>query len=723
MNFNELNLSKPLARAIAEFGYTTPSPIQQKAIPPVLAGRDLIGCAQTGTGKTAAFALPMLELLSKGQRAKAGVIRALILTPTRELALQIGQNFTDYGKHMGLRHTVIFGGVGQMPQVAAIKRGVDVLIACPGRLNDLSNQGYIDLSKLEIFVLDEADRMLDMGFVHDVKRVVAKLPKKRQNLMFSATMPKEIEALASTFLHEPVKVKVDPVSSTVEKIDQSLYFVEKGNKKHLLIHLIQTLNLTNALVFSRTKHGADKIVKDLGKAGITAAAIHGNKGQNARVLALENFKAGKTRVLVATDIAARGIDINELSHVFNFDLPEVPETYVHRIGRTARAGADGIAISFCASEEKEYLRGIEKLNRKTIPVVSEHPWAGKPSPVKPIIAPVRGRRPVQGEQSAPVKEPRTRGNAPVPARETIAKGATTRGASHNKGEAIMAEKDNTGQNAPRQNGQNRGRSQRQGGKFQQKPQNNQNRQNNHSAQAQQKFDPRFLTPQAAEQIPHAAPVPREEPQMVEARRYQGSNQNRNNQNRDNRGAQNRNNQNRDNRGAQNRERAPRQNGENAPRNAQNAPAAPRAGAQPPRQSGQRNAPRGAQPQNRDNRDNRGAQPAHRDNRDNRNAPQSRDSRDNRNPQPQSRDNRNANGRDNRNGNGRDNRSGYNTRGMGRSASAGLKSVRTQKPSVYGEKEKGIELISKKPPQQKFTSFDAYMSAHGGESTPIKEQND
>ena len=394
MTFNELNLSAPLLRAVAEAGYESPSPIQASAIPPVLAGRDLMGCAQTGTGKTAAFALPMLDRLTANPAKKKGAVRALILTPTRELALQIGESFEMYGKYLSLRSTVIFGGVGQAPQVAAIKKGVDILIACPGRLNDLVGQGLIDLGSIEIFVLDEADRMLDMGFVHDVKKVIAKLPKVRQNLMFSATMPKEIEQLAAGILHDPAFVKVDPVSSTVDRIDQSLYFVEKGNKKFLLPWLIQNLNppVQNALVFSRTKHGADKIAKDLNKQGISAAAIHGNKSQSARVAALEGFKAGQTKVLVATDIAARGIDISELSHVFNYDLPEVPETYVHRIGRTARAGADGTAVSFCAPEEQEYLAGIEKLNRQKIPVVSGHPWDGVPAPAKKE-PPVRGKSP------------------------------------------------------------------------------------------------------------------------------------------------------------------------------------------------------------------------------------------------------------------------------------------------------------------------------------------
>ena len=401
MTFNELNLSAPVLRAVAQAGYESPSPIQAAAIPPVLAGRDLMGCAQTGTGKTAAFALPMLDRLTAGAPRKKGAIRALILTPTRELALQIGESFEAYGKYLTLRSTVIFGGVGQAPQVAALKKGVDILIACPGRLNDLVGQGLLDLSNIEIFVLDEADRMLDMGFVHDVKKVIAKLPRQRQNLMFSATMPKEIEQLAAGILHDPAFVKVDPVSSTVDRIQQSLYFVEKGNKKFLLPWLIKNLKpeVVNALVFSRTKHGADKIAKDLNKQGIPAAAIHGNKSQTARVTALEDFKAGKTRVLVATDIAARGIDISELSHVFNYDLPEVPETYVHRIGRTARAGADGTAVSFCAPEEKEYLAGIEKLNRRQIPVVSGHSLGRRARPCQGC-APGAGQKAQGGSGAA-----------------------------------------------------------------------------------------------------------------------------------------------------------------------------------------------------------------------------------------------------------------------------------------------------------------------------------
>ena len=381
MTFNELNLSAPVLRAVAQAGYESPSPIQAAAIPPVLAGRDLMGCAQTGTGKTAAFALPMLDRLTASAPRKKGAIRALILTPTRELALQIGESFEAYGKYLTLRSTVIFGGVGQAPQVAALKKGVDILIACPGRLNDLVGQGLLDLSNIEIFVLDEADRMLDMGFVHDVKKVIAKLPRQRQNLMFSATMPKEIEQLAAGILHDPAFVKVDPVSSTVDRIQQSLYFVEKGNKKFLLPWLIKNLQppVVNALVFSRTKHGADKIAKDLTKQGIPAAAIHGNKSQGARTRALADFKSGGIRVLVATDIAARGLDIEELPHVVNYELPNVPEDYVHRIGRTGRAAATGEALSLVCVDEHKLLRDIERLLKKEIPRIAIAGYEPDPS--------------------------------------------------------------------------------------------------------------------------------------------------------------------------------------------------------------------------------------------------------------------------------------------------------------------------------------------------------
>ncbi len=374
MTFSDLHLIEPILRAAAEAGYKTPSPIQGAAIPPVLAGRDVLGCAQTGTGKTAAFAMPILQRLA-GAAVPRGArpIRALVLTPTRELALQIDESFADYGRHLPLRHCVIFGGVGQAPQVEALKRGVDVLTATPGRLNDLIGQGFVDLSRLEIFVLDEADRMLDMGFVRDVKRVIAQLPPKRQTLLFSATMPAEIEELAGAILTRPKKIMVTPPATTVEAIEQSVYFVDKANKRRLLAALLQKPEVTSALVFTRTKHGADRVVRELAREGVAAMAIHGNKSQSARQDALAKFKDGRVRVLIATDIAARGIDVSGLSHVFNYDLPNVPETYVHRIGRTGRAGRAGVAISFCDAEEKAYLADIEKLTRIHIPPV-DHPW-------------------------------------------------------------------------------------------------------------------------------------------------------------------------------------------------------------------------------------------------------------------------------------------------------------------------------------------------------------
>lgn len=371
MNFSEMNLSEPILKAVAEAGYVSPSPIQEQTIPIVLTGSDVLGCAQTGTGKTAAFALPILQNLSK--RGRSGKIRALVLTPTRELAVQNYESFCQYGKYTSMRCGVIFGGVGQSPQVAMLQKGVDILVATPGRLNDLIGQGYIKLDGLSIFVLDEADRMLDMGFINDVKRVLTKIPKVRQTLMFSATMPPEIEKLADTMLIDPQTVKVDPVTSTVEAIDQSLYYVDKGNKKNLLAKLLKEPEVHNALVFTRTKHGADRVVRELDSKGIDAMAIHGNKSQNARQNALNAFKSGKMWVLVATDIAARGIDIVELSHVFNYDLPEEPETYIHRIGRTGRAGHGGSAVSFCCHDEKGCLKDIQKLMGKEIPV-KESEW-------------------------------------------------------------------------------------------------------------------------------------------------------------------------------------------------------------------------------------------------------------------------------------------------------------------------------------------------------------
>ncbi len=373
MQFESLQLIEPILKAVKEEGYTTPTPIQAQAIPIVLKGSDLLGCAQTGTGKTAAFAIPIIQLLSAApatnQKKK---IRSLIVTPTRELAIQIGESFKAYGRHTHLNGTVVFGGVGQSPQVTALKRGVDILVATPGRLLDLMSQGYISLHDVEIFVLDEADRMLDMGFIHDVKKLLAALPKKRQTLFFSATMPPEIVKLAGSILHQPEKVSVTPVSSTVDIIQQQVFFVDKGNKISLLLEILNDKNIKTALVFTRTKHGADKVVRTLQKHHIKAEAIHGNKAQNARQRALANFKAQTTRVLVATDIAARGIDVDDLEYVINYEISNLPETYVHRIGRTGRAGARGTAFSFCDAEEKEYLRDIEKLIGKKIPVVESH---------------------------------------------------------------------------------------------------------------------------------------------------------------------------------------------------------------------------------------------------------------------------------------------------------------------------------------------------------------
>ena len=376
MSFENLNLIEPILKALKTEGYTTPTPIQEQSIPIILERKDLLGCAQTGTGKTAAFAIPILQILESGKIYDKGprAIKCLILTPTRELAIQIGESFAAYGRHTGMKHTFIFGGVSQGSQVSALKAGVDILIATPGRLLDLINQKFVQLHYLKIFVLDEADRMLDMGFIHDVKKIITKIPQKRQTLFFSATMPDEIQKLANTILFNPEKVEVTPVSSTADTIDQSLFFVEKNDKKKLLIHILNDKSIKSALIFSRTKHGADKITKDLVKAGIKTEAIHGNKSQNARQKALSNFKSGQIKALIATDIAARGIDIDELSHVINFELPNIPETYVHRIGRTGRAGSSGIAYSFCDEEEMEYLKDIQKLIGKEIPVIEDQPY-------------------------------------------------------------------------------------------------------------------------------------------------------------------------------------------------------------------------------------------------------------------------------------------------------------------------------------------------------------
>ncbi|QXE21043.1 DEAD/DEAH box helicase [Clostridium sp. 001] len=376
MLFQKLNIIDPILKALKDEGYVNPTPIQEQSIPAILEGNDFEGCAQTGTGKTAAFAIPILQLIYSKQRVQSGSsnIKALVLAPTRELAIQIGENFTSYGKYTRLKNTVIFGGVSQKPQTDVLMTGVDILIATPGRLLDLVQQKYVNLQHIKFLVLDEADRMLDMGMGQDVKRIIAKLPKDRQTMVFSATMPQKILKLIDSILIKPVKVEVTPVSSTIDTINQAVYFVQKRNKKSLLIHLLKDESFESVLVFSRTKHGANKITRDLVKAGIEAQAIHGNKSQNARQLALSNFKEKKIRVLVATDIAARGIDVEKVSHVINFDLPDVPETYVHRIGRTGRAGSDGVALSFCDREEKQLLTDIEKVISKSIPVIKDHPY-------------------------------------------------------------------------------------------------------------------------------------------------------------------------------------------------------------------------------------------------------------------------------------------------------------------------------------------------------------
>ena len=640
MTFKELNLSAPLLRAVQEAGYETPSPIQAAAIPPVLSGRDLMGCAQTGTGKTAAFALPMLDRLTANPPRRKGAIRALILTPTRELALQIGESFEAYGKYLKLRSTVIFGGVGQAPQVEALKKGVDILIACPGRLNDLIGQGFIDLSDLEIFVLDEADRMLDMGFVHDVKKVIAKLPKERQNLMFSATMPAEIEQLAAGILRKPAFVKVDPVSSTVDRIQQSLYHVEKGNKKFLLPWLIKNLQppVVNALVFSRTKHGADKIARNLTKQGIPAAAIHGNKSQTARVTALEDFKAGKTKVLVATDIAARGIDISELSHVFNYDLPEVPETYVHRIGRTARAGADGTAVSFCAPEEQEYLAGIEKLNRRKIPVVSGHPWDGVPAPVRPE-PPVRGKKPKAAaaqadSQPEPQAAKAAKPEKPAAAKAKPEKKAAAAPKAQAKQPAKLEKEEQPMDDTKRTSG---GRSNDRRSNNNSRPRREQNAPARGS-NAQPKFDPHFVS------APEATPL----------------------------------------------------------RPAKKTPAAPAAPAiRTAAQPAQQNSSMQGQKSRRNDRSDRPAR---------------------QNSQPAAQSQSAEQGRGANNGQrGRQNASRNAQPAPARAPRA--ESSRRGRAAAARDEDPGLMLISRRPPQQKFTNFEEYMNAHGGATAPIEDHSD
>ncbi len=385
MIFKDLRIVEPILKALKAKGYTSPTPIQEQSIPILLRGKDLLGCAQTGTGKTAAFAIPIIQHLyleEDNSRKKARKIKALVVTPTRELALQIADSFTDYAKYTGIKNTVIFGGVKQGAQTQALRGGGDVLVATPGRLLDLMNQGFISLNHIEYFVLDEADHMLDMGFIHDIKKIIAKLPTERQSLFFSATMPAAIVSLSQKILGNPEKVTIKPNQATAERVEQAVYFVTKSDKRKLLVHLLKTEEIDSVLIFSRTKYGADKIVKLLKRADIKAEAIHGNKSQGARQRALGNFKSGRTEVLIATDIAARGIDVDQLSYVINYDLPNVSETYVHRIGRTGRASASGIALSFCDVDERVYLKKIEELIQQQIPVISDHPFVDDSPQVK-----------------------------------------------------------------------------------------------------------------------------------------------------------------------------------------------------------------------------------------------------------------------------------------------------------------------------------------------------
>ena len=375
VNFVGLELAQPILRAIEDEGYTTPTPIQEKSIPPLLEGRDLLGIAQTGTGKTAAFALPLLQRLARNQtKAAPRCPRALILAPTRELASQIADSLRIYGRHLRLRSGVVFGGTSARPQIKVLARGVDILVTTPGRLLDLMNRRHLSLDAVEVFVLDEADRMLDMGFIHDVKKIAAAVPKRRQTALFSATMPKSVQGLAAGLLIEPVLVEAAPTATTVEKVDQRIFFVPKDRKRALLSTLLKNKDIERVLIFTRTKHGADRVAKHLNRSGIQSDEIHGNKAQNARERALGAFRSGNIRALVATDIAARGIDVDGVSHVINFDLPADPESYVHRIGRTARAGASGVAISFCDHGERAYLSDIEKTIRQSVPVIEDHPY-------------------------------------------------------------------------------------------------------------------------------------------------------------------------------------------------------------------------------------------------------------------------------------------------------------------------------------------------------------
>ena len=631
-SFASLGITEPILTALTDYGYAEPTVIQEKAIPAGIAGRDVLGSAQTGTGKTCAFGVPILQRLAQGGRGRT--IRALILTPTRELAIQIDENLHAYGKNLPLTEAVIFGGVGQAPQVDQLKRGVDILTATPGRLLDLAGQGLLDLSKVEIFVLDEADRMLDMGFIHDVRKVIRLLPQKKQTMFFSATLPPEILDLVDTLLHDPVKVAAAPVSSPVEVIRQEVCLVDRKNKTALLLEILEQEQVKSALVFTRTKHGADKVARDLTRRGVAAAAIHGNKSQTARQESLRKFKEGKLRVLVATDIAARGIDISELSHVFNYDLPEVPETYVHRIGRTARAGADGTAVSFCAPEEQEYLAGIEKLNRRKIPVVSGHPWDGVPAPVRPVL-PVRGKKPrpeAENLAEAPKKQAETapakaaKAAAPAPKQEPkAAKNAVP--AKPKKEETLMQDSNakrgarndrranNRGANAPKEAAAPRAR--------------RENAAPARGSNAQPKFDPHFVS------APEATPL----------------------------------------------------------RPARKTPAAPAA---PAIRSAQ-------EPQNNQNA--------------NRSGSRRNDRGEQRNARPAAQSNNARPARSERGNAGSQSRTGSAPR------AAKAEPARRGRNAAARDEDPGLMLISRRPPQQKYTSFEEYMDAHGGATAPIEDHSE
>jgi ATP-dependent RNA helicase RhlE len=427
LSFSELRLQAPILRALDEQKYQTPTAIQMRAIPHLLGGRDLLGVSQTGTGKTAAFGLPILQRLSQVQGRTTGSPRALVLTPTRELALQIADSFRAYGRHLALRHAVVFGGVGQKPQVDALRRGADILVATPGRLLDLMTQGHVRLESVSIFVLDEADRMLDLGFLPQVKRIVAALPKERQTLLFSATMPDDIARLADGILRRPVRVEADPVAPTVEQVDQSVLFVSGNDKRHLLSALLKDPGIVRCLVFVRTKHGANRLAAQLALGDIAVTALHSNKSQPARQRALDDFRTGRLRVLVATDIMARGIDVDDITHVINFDLPNVPESYVHRIGRTARAGARGVALSFCDGSERVFLRDIEKLTRRPLRVIEDHPYAGRIAAPRDEVPASRHRatdlaRPKQAQRK-PAGGPPARHGTPARGQRRLGRGS------------------------------------------------------------------------------------------------------------------------------------------------------------------------------------------------------------------------------------------------------------------------------------------------------------